>query len=160
MASASIPIGFRGVDVGDAMSGPDSVSDRPVTNSRSATIAGGIGVGAVLTSIAQSVGTDTALGALILYMVPVVSIFTGALLRFVDLQVKLFFERSILRLKVRSMRRRLDKSESSEVAKRALRRRIAELEIGLIEDELWQLRSGTGNGWTHNDAGSTGVERP
>src|SRR5687767_4896431 len=98
--------------------------------------ASGIGIGAALVSIANLVGPSSVAGTILLYLVPVATLISGAALRFIKVCTSRFFQLRLTRRVRRTLVLQLDDPEITARQKRILRSKIEELDSLIIAAEF------------------------
>jgi hypothetical protein len=101
---------------------------------------GGVGGGTGLVAIAQSVGSDTTLGAILLYLAPTVSFVVGALLLYLETQASRFLERRVIKGARKTLQAQLEDRHTSVEHKARIRAMLEEMETSVAWRELERAR--------------------
>lgn len=101
---------------------------------------GGIGGGTGLIAIAQSVGTDTIPGAILMYASPALAYALGALLLYVDVWTSRYLAHRVVRNARKTLMAQLDNPRTSDEHKAKIRTMLEELEESVAADEVGRVK--------------------
>jgi hypothetical protein len=93
-----------------------------------------------LVAIAHSVGSDTTLGAILLYLAPTVSFVVGALLLYLETQASRFLERRVIKGARKTLQTQLEDRHTSIEHKARIRAMLEEMETSVAWRELERAR--------------------
>jgi hypothetical protein len=127
----SSPQDFRRQDAG-ARTAPSSVRAG----------VGGVGGGTGLVALAQSIGANTTVGALLLYVAPAVSIVVGAGLYYLEVQANRYLERRLVNNARKTLVQQLSSPHTSDEHKARIRRMLEDLEHTIATAELERVKIG------------------
>jgi len=101
---------------------------------------GGVGGGTGLVAIAQSVGPNTAIGAILLYLAPATSFVVGAVLYYMEVQASRYLEKRLVNGARKTLERQLDNPRTSDEHKASIRAMLEEMERSVATAELERVR--------------------
>lgn len=101
---------------------------------------GGVGAGTGVVAIAQSMGPNTALGAVLLYLSPSISFIVGLAFYYLQVQASRYFEKRLIGNAKKTLERQLDNPKTSEEHKAKIRAMLEDLEQFVATQELERVK--------------------
>ncbi|MEU6741562.1 hypothetical protein [Streptosporangium sandarakinum] len=90
--------------------------------------------------MAQSIGSDTTLGALILYLTPAASFVIGSALYYMQVQASRYMERRLVKNAMKTLQAQLDNPLTSEEHKARIRKLLEEAERHVANAEVQRIK--------------------
>ena len=103
---------------------------------------GGVGGGTGLVALAQTLGTNTTAGAILLYAAPAVSVLVGTSLYYAEVQAARYLERRMVNNARKTLVRQLNDPHTSAEHKAKIRQMLEELEQSIAVAELERVKIG------------------
>jgi hypothetical protein len=97
---------------------------------------GGIGIGAVLISVANTVGPENVVGTILLYLVPVAAVAFDTAFEFLNANITRYLQLRLARNVRRSLATQLDDPATSGRHKMLIRKKLEEFDLLLITEEV------------------------
>jgi hypothetical protein len=114
-------------------------AQRPTQGTINAGI-GGVGGGTGLVAIAQTIGSHTILGEILLYLAPAVSVIAGTIFYQLKIQADWYGERWQIRRARKTIERQLESPHTSEDHKIEIRKMLEELDHSVAISELNRVK--------------------